>query len=52
MDMTIAKSEELDIVESKGMVKFTQLKGTSNLLSLGIQNEGFQVSKFLPFGTV
>jgi hypothetical protein len=52
VNTTIAKSEELDIVESKGMVQFAQLKGMSDLLSLGIQNAGFQVRKFLPFGTV
>lgn len=52
MNTAIAKSEELDIVESKGMVQLSQLKGMSDLLSLGIQNAGFQVSKCLPFGTV
>ena len=52
MNTAIAKSEELDIVESKGMVQLAQLKGMSDLLSLGIQNAGFQVSKCLPFGTV
>ena len=52
MNTAIAKSEELDIVESKRMVQLAQLKGMSDLLSLGIQNAGFQVSKCLPFGTV
>jgi len=52
VNTAIAKSEELDIVESKGMVQLAQLKGMSDLLSLGIQNAGFQVSKCLPFGTV
>ncbi|XP_073001742.1 proline dehydrogenase 1, mitochondrial-like [Typha latifolia] len=47
-----AKAEELGIAKDDQKLQFAQLKGMADGLSLGLNNAGFQVNKYLPFGPV
>ncbi|ONK57057.1 uncharacterized protein A4U43_C10F16170 [Asparagus officinalis] len=47
-----AKAEELGISKGNRNLQFAQLMGMADGLSLGLKNTGFQVNKYLPYGTV
>ncbi|KAI0513774.1 hypothetical protein KFK09_009804 [Dendrobium nobile] len=47
-----AKVEELGLGKGDQRLQFAQLMGMGDGLSLGLRNAGFQVSKYLVFGTV
>lgn len=47
-----AKAEELGVGKGNQNLQFSQLMGMADALSFGLKNAGFQVSKYLPYGTV
>lgn len=50
--LAAAKAYELGMGKVNHKLEFAQLYGMSEGLSYGLSNAGFQVSKYMPFGSV
>lgn len=50
--LAAARAQELGIGKGDRNLKFAQLMGMADGLSLSLRNAGFQVSKYLPYGPV
>ncbi|XP_065630538.1 proline dehydrogenase 2, mitochondrial [Quercus suber] len=48
----VAKAHDLGVKKVNQKLEFAQLYGMSEALSFGLRNAGFQVSKYMPFGTM
>lgn len=50
--MAAAKARDLGVGNGNRKLEFAQLYGMADSFSFGLRNAGFQVSKYMPFGTV
>lgn len=48
----MAKAHDLGVKKVNQKLEFAQLYGMSEALSFGLRNAGFQVSKYMPFGSM
>jgi proline dehydrogenase len=50
--IAVAKANDLGIGKVNQRLQFAQLYGMADALSFGLRNAGFQVSKYMPFGSI
>ncbi|KAI6670464.1 hypothetical protein NL676_005349 [Syzygium grande] len=50
--LAAAKARDLGVGNGNRKLEFAQLYGMADSFSFGLRNAGFQVSKYMPFGTV
>ncbi|KAM4123904.1 hypothetical protein ACB094_01G191900 [Castanea mollissima] len=52
VESAVAKAHDLGVKKVNQKLEFAQLYGMSEALSFGLRNAGFQVSKYMPFGSM
>ncbi|KAK4751844.1 hypothetical protein SAY87_020642 [Trapa incisa] len=50
--LVVMKAKDMGISNGNQRLEFAQLYGMADSFSFGLKNEGFQVSKYMPFGPV